>query len=108
MMLSPSRLIWSSGLAAALGGMMWMVKAGSIILSGVQPPVVFELALFPLPAAATAAIHFEMPILLVDLSWLLLGGYMWYTMGHKAASRPNSLQIFRTILGSNRCARFLK
>jgi hypothetical protein len=34
------------GLAAILGGIMWVVKAGSILVMGVQPPLIFELGQF--------------------------------------------------------------
>lgn len=43
------RASWASvrlgGLAAVAGGLMWVVKGGSILLTGQQPPVVFEAAL---------------------------------------------------------------
>ena len=43
--MSSSGLIRWGGLAAMVGGLMWVVKGGSILLTGQQPPVVFEAAL---------------------------------------------------------------
>jgi hypothetical protein len=43
--LSSSGLVWLGGSAAFIGGAMWAVKAMSILLTGVQPPLVFEVAL---------------------------------------------------------------
>jgi hypothetical protein len=54
--LSASRLARWGGLAAMLGGVMWMFKGGAIILTGEQPPVVFEAAL-PLFAAGLVGLH---------------------------------------------------
>jgi hypothetical protein len=54
--LSASRLARWGGLAAILGGVMWMLKGGAIILTGEQPPVVFEAAL-PLFAAGLVGLH---------------------------------------------------
>ena len=39
-----SLLVRLGGIAAALGGLMWVVKAVGIMLTGDQPPVVFEIA----------------------------------------------------------------
>lgn len=44
------------GLAAMVGGLMWTVKGGSILLTGQQPPVVFEAAL-PLFAVGLLGLH---------------------------------------------------
>ena len=44
------------GLAAIVGGLMWVVKGGSILLTGQQPPVVFEAAL-PLFAVGLLGLH---------------------------------------------------
>jgi hypothetical protein len=38
-------LIRLGGLAAIVGGLLWVVKGGSILLTGQQPPVVFEAAM---------------------------------------------------------------
>ena len=43
--MAPSALIRIGGLAAVVGGLMWIVKGGSILITGQQPPVVFEAAL---------------------------------------------------------------
>lgn len=43
--MTSSRLIWLGGLAAVIGGLMWVVKGGSILLTGDQPPVVFSAAM---------------------------------------------------------------
>ena len=43
-MASP-RLVWVGGLAAMIGGSMWIIKGVSILLTGDQPPVVFEAAM---------------------------------------------------------------
>ena len=34
------------GLAAILGGVLWMIKAGMIMITGFQPPLIFELGQF--------------------------------------------------------------
>jgi hypothetical protein len=44
------------GLAAMVGGLMWIVKGGSILVTGQQPPVVFEAAL-PLFAVGLLGLH---------------------------------------------------
>jgi hypothetical protein len=44
------------GLAAMLGGVMWVVKGGAIMLTGEQPPVLFEAAL-PLFAVGLVGLH---------------------------------------------------
>lgn len=41
----PSRLVWPGGVAAVIGGLMWVVKGMSILLTGDQPPVVFGAAM---------------------------------------------------------------
>ena len=51
-----SRLARWGGLAAMLGGVLWVFKGGAIILTGEQPPVVFEAAL-PLFAAGLVGLH---------------------------------------------------
>lgn len=38
-------LVWLGGAAAATGGVMWIAKGSSILLTGFQPPLVFEAAL---------------------------------------------------------------
>ena len=43
--MASSALIRLGGLAAMVGGLMWVVKGGAILLTGQQPPVVFEAAL---------------------------------------------------------------
>jgi hypothetical protein len=43
--LSSSRLAWVGALAAMIGGLMWIIKGVSILLTGDQPPVVFEAAM---------------------------------------------------------------
>ena len=54
--MSASGLARWGGLAAMLGGVMWVVKGGAIILTGEQPPVVFEAAL-PLFAVGLVGLH---------------------------------------------------
>ena len=54
--MSASRLARWGGLAAMLGGAMWVFKGGAIMLTGEQPPVVFEAAL-PLFAAGLVGLH---------------------------------------------------
>ena len=49
-------LIRLGGLAAMVGGLMWVVKGGSILLTGQQPPVVFEAAM-PLFALGLLGLH---------------------------------------------------
>src|SRR3990170_6193325 len=51
-----SALIRIGGLAAMVGGLMWIVKGGSILITGQQPPVVFEAAL-PLFALGLLGLH---------------------------------------------------
>ena len=43
--LSSSKLILAGGVASVVGGLMWIVKGVSILLIGVQPPLVFETAM---------------------------------------------------------------
>lgn len=43
--MSSSRFVWLGGLAAMVGGVMWVVKGGSIMLTGEQPPLLFEAAM---------------------------------------------------------------
>ncbi len=54
--MASSALIRIGGLAAVVGGLMWTVKGGSILLTGQQPPVVFEAAL-PLFAVGLLGLH---------------------------------------------------
>lgn len=54
--MSASRLARWGGLAAMLGGVLWVFKGGAIMLTGEQPPVVFEAAL-PLFAAGLVGLH---------------------------------------------------
>jgi hypothetical protein len=49
-------LIRLGGLAAMAGGLMWVAKGGSILLTGQQPPVVFEAAM-PLFAIGLLGLH---------------------------------------------------
>lgn len=51
-----SILIRLGGLAAVVGGLLWVVKGGAILLTGQQPPVVFEAAL-PLFAVGLLGLH---------------------------------------------------
>ena len=41
---STDPLVHWSGLAAMLGGVMWLVKGSAILVTGAQPPVVYEIA----------------------------------------------------------------
>lgn len=53
-----SRSLWTAGAIAALvAGALWVVKSASILLSGYQPPLVFEVAvpLFGVPLVALAS-----------------------------------------------------
>jgi hypothetical protein len=59
-------LIRWAGLAAMVGGLLWVVKGGSILLTGQQPSVVFEAA---------------MPLFAVGLAWMLLGYSMLVVNG---------------------------
>lgn len=43
--MSSSKLIRASGAASVIGGLMWVVKGGGILLAGEQPPLVFEAAM---------------------------------------------------------------
>lgn len=43
--MSSSRLARLGGLAAVIGGLMWVVKGASILLTGNQPPFIFEAAM---------------------------------------------------------------
>ena len=54
--MASSALIRMGGLAAMVGGLMWIVKGGSILVTGQQPPVVFEAAL-PLFAVGLLGLH---------------------------------------------------
>jgi hypothetical protein len=54
--MASSALIRLGGLAAMVGGLMWIVKGGSILITGQQPPVVFEAAL-PLFAVGLLGLH---------------------------------------------------
>ena len=54
--MASSALIRLGGLAAMVGGLLWVVKGGSILLTGQQPPVVFEAAL-PLFAVGLLGLH---------------------------------------------------
>lgn len=40
-----SRIIWLGGVAATIGGFMWVVKGTSILLTDYQPPLVYEAAM---------------------------------------------------------------
>ena len=51
-----SALMRIGGLAAMVGGLLWAVKGGAILLTGQQPPVVFEAAL-PLFALGLLGLH---------------------------------------------------
>ena len=54
--MASSALIRIGGLAAMVGGLLWVVKGGSILLTGWQPPVIFEAAL-PLFALGLLGLH---------------------------------------------------
>ena len=54
--MSSSNLVRWGGLAAMVGGLMWVVKGGAILLTGQQPPVVFESAM-PLFAVVLLGLH---------------------------------------------------
>jgi hypothetical protein len=54
--MASSALIRVGGLAAMVGGLLWIVKGGSILITGQQPPVVFEAAL-PLFALGLLGLH---------------------------------------------------
>ncbi len=54
--MASSALIRLGGLAATVGGLLWVVKGGAILLTGQQPPVVFEAAL-PLFAVGLVGLH---------------------------------------------------
>ena len=54
--MASSALIRLGGLAAIVGGLLWVVKGGSILLTGQQPPVVFEAAM-PFFAVGLLGLH---------------------------------------------------
>jgi len=54
--MASSALIRLGGLAATVGGLLWVVKGGAILLTGQQPPVVFEAAM-PLFAVGLLGLH---------------------------------------------------
>jgi hypothetical protein len=54
--MTSSVLIRVGGLAAMVGGLLWVVKGGAILLTGQQPPVVFEAAI-PLFAVGLLGLH---------------------------------------------------
>ena len=54
--MASSALIRLGGVAAMAGGSMWVVKGGGILLTGQQPPVVFETAM-PLFAVGLLGLH---------------------------------------------------
>ena len=54
--MASSALICIGGLAAVVGELMWIVKGGSILITGQQPPVVFEAAL-PLFTVGLLGLH---------------------------------------------------
>lgn len=54
--MSASGLARWGGLAAMLGGVMWVLKGGAIMLTGEQPPILFEAAL-PLFAVGLVGLH---------------------------------------------------
>ena len=54
--MSSTRIIRWAGLAAMLGGLLWVVKGAVILLGGRQPPLTFEVALL-LFAASLAGLH---------------------------------------------------
>jgi hypothetical protein len=49
-------LIRLGGLAAMVGGLLWVVKSGSILITSQQPPVAFEAAM-PLFAVGLLGLH---------------------------------------------------
>jgi hypothetical protein len=49
-------LIRLGGLAAMVGGLLWVVKSGSILITSQQPPVDFEAAM-PLFAVGLLGLH---------------------------------------------------
>jgi hypothetical protein len=54
--MASSALIRLGGLATVVGGLLWVVKGGAILLTGQQPPVVFEAAM-PLFAVGLVGLH---------------------------------------------------
>jgi hypothetical protein len=54
--MASSVLIRLGGLAAMVGGLLWVVKGGSILITGQQPPVVFEAAM-PFFAVGLLGLH---------------------------------------------------
>lgn len=54
--MASSAFVRLGGLAAIAGGLMWVVKGGSILLTGQQPPVVFVAAM-PLFAVGLLGLH---------------------------------------------------
>ena len=54
--MASSALMRIGGLAAMVGGLLWVAKGGAILLTGQQPPVVFEAAL-PLFAIGLLGLH---------------------------------------------------
>jgi hypothetical protein len=54
--MASSALLRLGGVTAMAGGLMWVVKGGGILLTGQQPPVVFETAM-PLFAVGLLGLH---------------------------------------------------
>ena len=68
-------LVRIGGGAGVAGGLCWVVKSGSILATGIQPPLMYELALPLLAAGLVGVAH------LVLLTGQLCLGLVWTSIG---------------------------
>ena len=82
-----NRLAVAGGLAAVVGGLLWAVKAAAIMITRVQPPIVYEIA--PL----------FFPIAVVGLYALLNGRRSWLALAGLASACAAELAAVASVLG---------